>query len=83
MNDAFVMDAWGKAQNAEELMMVGDGNGEFSKAVGIEMDGSGFGLGMRSGRYSLIAEDGKVTVINLEKGGAFEVSSAEKILESL
>ena len=77
------MNAWGESQNAEELMMVGDGNGEFSKAVGIEMDGSGFGLGMRSGRYSLIAEDGKVTVINLEKGGAFEVSSAEKILESL
>ena len=49
VNDAFVMDAWGKSQNAEELMMVGDGNGEFSKAVGIEMDGSGFGLGMRSG----------------------------------
>ena len=83
VNDAFVMDAWGKSQNAEELMMVGDGNGEFSKAVGIEMDGTGFGLGMRSGRYSLIAEDGKVTVINLEKGGGFEVSSAEQILESL
>lgn len=83
VNDAFVMDAWGKAQNAEELMMVADGNGELTAALGLEMDGSGFGLGTRSIRYSLIAEDGKITALNLEKGGAFEVSSAEKILEAL
>ena len=83
VNDAFVMDAWGKSQNAEELMMVADGNGEFTRAMGLEMDGSGFGLGTRSIRYSLIAEDGKITALNLEKGGAFEVSSAEKILEAL
>lgn len=83
VNDAFVMDAWGKGQNAEDLLMVGDGNGEFTKAMGLEMDGSGFGLGMRSTRYSLIADDGKITALNLEKGGAFEVSSAEVILEAL
>jgi len=83
VNDAFVMDAWGKGQNAEEIMMVGDGNGELAKAMGLEMDGSGFGLGTRSSRYSLIAEDGKITALNLEKGGAFEVSSAEVIMAAL
>ncbi len=83
VNDAFVMDAWGKSQNAEDLMMVADGNGDFTKAMGVELDGTGFGMGTRSVRYSLIAEDGKITVLNLEKGGAFEVSSAEAILESL
>ena len=83
VNDAFVMDAWGKGQNAEELMMVGDGNGELTAAMGLEMDGSGFGLGMRSSRYSLIAEDGKITALNLEKGGAYEVSSADVILAAL
>lgn len=83
VNDAFVMDAWGKGQNAEELLMVADGNGDFTKALGLEMDASSFGLGTRSSRYSLIAEDGKVTTLNLEKGGAFEVSSAEVILEAL
>ena len=83
VNDAFVMDAWGKGQNAEELMMVADGNGELTKAMGVELDGSGFGLGTRSVRYSLIAEDGKITTLNLEAGGAFEVSSAEAILEAL
>ena len=83
VNDAFVMDAWGKGQNAEELLMVGDGNGEFTKAMGVEMDGSGFGLGTRSVRYSLIAEDGKITALNLEQGGAYEVSSADAILAAL
>ena len=83
VNDAFVMDAWGKAGNAEDLTMVADGNGELAKALGVEMDGSGFGLGTRSMRYSLIAEDGKVTTLNLEKGGAYEVSSGEAILEAL
>ena len=83
VNDAFVMDAWGKAGNAEDLLMVGDGNGDLAGALGDEMDGSGFGLGTRSMRYALIAEDGKVTTLNLEKGGAVEVSSAEAILEAL
>ena len=83
VNDAFVMDAWGKGQNAEEIMMVADGNGEFTNAMGVELDGSGFGLGTRSIRYSLIAEDGKITTLNLEQGGALEVSSAEAILAAL
>lgn len=83
VNDPFVMEAWGKDKNAEELLMVADGNGEFTKAMGLELDGSGFGLGTRSIRYSLIAEDGKITTLNLEQGGAYEVSSAEAILEAL
>jgi peroxiredoxin len=83
VNDAFVMNAWSQGQNAEEIIMAADGNGEFTKAMGLEMDGSGFGLGTRSSRYSLIAEDGRITVLNLEKGGAFEVSSAEAVLAAL
>jgi len=83
VNDAFVMNAWSQGQNAEEIIMAADGNGEFTKAMGLELDGSGFGLGTRSSRYSLIAEDGRITVLNLEKGGAFEVSSAEAVLEAL
>ncbi len=83
VNDAFVMGAWGENANAEELMMVGDGNGEFTKAVGLEMDGSGFGLGTRSQRYAMIVEDGTVTKLAVEDPGQFEVSAAEAILEAL
>lgn len=83
VNDAFVMAAWSKDKNAQELMMVADGNGDFTRAMGLELDGSAFGLGSRSQRYSLIAEDGKITALNVEPGPAFEVSSAEVILETL
>lgn len=83
VNDAFVMDAWGKDKNAEELIMAADGNGDFTKAMGLELDGSGFGLGTRSQRYALIAEDGVITTLNVEQGPGYELSSAEKILESL
>ena len=83
VNDPFVMDAWGKGQNADAIMMAADPEGELANAMGTELDGSGFGLGKRSSRYSLVAEDGKITVLNLEEGGAFEVSSAEAILEAL
>lgn len=83
VNDAFVMDAWGKDKNAEELIMAGDGNGEFTKAMGLELDGSGFGLGMRSQRYALIADNGVVTTLNVEQGPGYELSSAEKILQAL
>ena len=83
VNDAFVMDAWGKDKNAEALVMAGDGNGEFTKALGLEMDGSGFGLGMRSQRYAMIVEDGRVAKLAVEAAGAFEVSKAEAMLEAL
>ena len=83
VNDAFVMDSWGKDKNADALLMVGDGNGEFTSAVGLEMDGSGFGLGTRSQRYAMIVEDGTVTKLSVEEPGQFEVSKAEAILDAL
>jgi len=84
VNDAFVMKAWAKDQGVEsEMIMLADGNGDFTKAVGLEMDGSKFGLGSRSQRYSLIAKDGVVTQLNIEQGGEFKVSSAEYLLEHL
>jgi len=83
VNDAFVMDSWGQDRNAEELVMVGDGNGDFTKALGLEMDGSGFGLGTRSQRYAMVVEDGTVTNLAVEDAGQFEVSKAEAMLEAL
>ena len=83
VNDAFVMGAWGKAGNADALTMVGDGNGDFSKAIGLEMDGSGFGLGTRSQRYAMVIEDGVVDTLAVEAGGQLDVSSAESILKNL
>ncbi len=83
VNDAFVMGAWGDNANAEALLMVGDGNGEFTQAVGLEMDGSGFGLGTRSQRYAMIVDDGTVTKLAVEDPGQFEVSAAEAILAAL
>lgn len=80
VNDAFVMGAWGQSQNAEELLMLGDGNGSFTAALGLELDGSGFGLGTRSQRFAMIVEDGKVTHLNVEAGPGVEVSSAETIM---
>ena len=83
VNDAFVMDSWGKDKNAEQLLMVGDGNGAFTRALGLEMDGSGFGLGTRSQRFAMIVEDGVVTKLAVEAPGKFEVSSAEAIIAAL
>lgn len=83
VNDAFVMDSWGKEKNAENLIMVGDGNGEFTRKLGLEMDGSGFGLGTRSQRYAMVVEDGVVKKLAVEAPGKFEVSKAEAILEAL
>ncbi|MYJ73555.1 MAG: peroxiredoxin [Gammaproteobacteria bacterium] len=83
VNDAFVMDAWGADGNAGELVMAGDGNGDFTAALGLEMDGRGFGLGTRSERYAMIVDDGVVTKLAVEAPGAFEVSKAEAILEAL
>jgi len=83
VNDAFVMGAWGDSANAESLVMVGDGNGDFTNALGLEMDGSGFGLGTRSQRYAMVVEDGTVTTLAVEAPGQFEVSAAEAILAAL
>jgi peroxiredoxin len=83
VNDAFVMDAWGKAQNAEELLMLADGNGEFTTALGLGLDASGFGMGQRSQRFSMLVDDGTVTQLNVEAGAGVDVSSAETILGQL
>ncbi|MCY4427204.1 MAG: peroxiredoxin [Halieaceae bacterium] len=80
VNDAFVMGAWGDAQNASELLMLADGNAEFTAALGLELDGSGFGLGTRSQRFALIADDGIVTHLNVEPGAGIDVSSAETMM---
>jgi peroxiredoxin len=83
VNDGFVMDAWGKAQNAEALLMLADGNGDFTAALGLELDGNGFGMGMRSQRFAMIVEDGAVTHLNVEEGGGVDVSSAESMMALL
>jgi peroxiredoxin len=84
VNDAFVMNAWGKDQKVgDKVMMLADGNGDFSKAVGLTMDGTGYGMGQRSQRYAMVVQDGVVKALNVEAPGAFEVSSAESILKAL
>lgn len=84
VNDPFVMGAWGDAQGVGgKIVMLGDGNGEFTKAVGLEMDGSGFGLGTRSQRYAAVIENGVVTALNVEPGAGLSVSAADAILEVL
>ncbi len=81
VNDVFVMDAWGKSQEAaDKVAMLADGNGAFAKALGLELDGSKFGMGPRSQRYSMVVKDGVVETLNVEEGGAFEVSSADYML---
>jgi len=82
VNDAFVMKSWGEAQNASELLMLGDGDASFTKALGLDMDTAGFG-GVRSQRYSMLIDNGVVTVLNVEQGGEFEVSKAEVMLSAL
>src|SRR5580698_6799510 len=84
VNDAFVMGAWGDQQGSgDKVMMLADGNGDFTRAVGLEMDGTKFGMGKRSQRYAMIVDNGVVTVLNVEAPGAFEVSSAEHMLGQL
>ena len=82
VNDAFVMKSWGEAQNASELLMLGDGDASFTKALGLDMDTAGFG-GVRSQRYSMLIDNGVVSVLNVEQGGEFEVSKAEVMLSAL
>lgn len=84
VNDAFVMDAWGKDQSVgDSVLMLADGNGDVAKALGLDFDASGFGMGTRAQRFAMIVEDGKVTTLNVEEPGAFEVSSAEAMLAAL
>ncbi len=83
VNDAFVMDAWGKAQNADDILMLADGSGNFTQAVGLELDLTDRGLGVRSQRYAMIVEDSVVKELALDEGGKFELSSAEAMLARL
>ena len=84
VNDAFVMGAWGKDQGAgSDVVMLADGNADFTKAIGLELDASGFGMGTRSQRYAVVADDGVVSALHVEAPGAFEVSSAEAVLGTL
>ncbi|MCP9223468.1 peroxiredoxin [Erythrobacter sp. LQ02-29] len=83
VNDAFVMGAWNKADGGENITMLADGNGDFAEALGLTMDGTGFGMGQRSQRYSMIVDDGQVVEMNVEQPGDFSVSSAEHMLGQL
>ena len=84
VNDPFVMAAWAEDQQVgDRVTMLADGNGEFTAAVGLEMDGSGFGLGTRSQRYAMVVQDGVVKTLNIEAPGKYEVSGAETILKQL
>ncbi len=84
VNDAFVMGAWGDERNVgDAVVMAGDGNGDFTRALGLEFDATGFGLGTRSQRYAMVVEDRTVTKLAVEAPGAFEVSKAEAMLEAL
>ncbi len=84
VNDAFVMNAWGKSQQAEgKVDMLADGNADYTKALGLELDASGFGMGTRGQRFSLLAEDGVVKQLNVEDKGEFRVSSADHLLTQL
>ena len=84
VNDAFVMGAWGDQQKVgDKIMMLGDGNGDLTRALGLEMDGSRFGMGKRSQRFAMIVDNGVVKELNVEEPGAFAVSSAEHVLTQL
>jgi len=84
VNDVFVMDAWGKDRGVgETVMMLADGNGEYAYALGLEMDGTAFGMGKRGQRFALVVDDGVATHVAVEQPGKFEVSAAEAILGQL
>lgn len=84
VNDHFVMDAWGKAREVgDKILMLADGNGDFARAMGLDQDSSRFGMGTRTRRYAALIEDGVLKAIHVDQPGRFEVSSAEKILEHL
>ncbi len=84
VNDTFVMDAWGKDRSVgEAVVMLADGNGDYSEALGLSLDASGFGMGKRGQRFAIVVDDGVATHVHVEEGGAFKVSAAEAILEVL
>ncbi len=84
VNDAFVMGAWGQAQNVPEgLLMLADGNGTFTESLGLSLDATGFGMGHRGQRFALVVDDGKVTHVAVEAPGEFKVSAAEAVLAAL
>ena len=84
VNDVFVMDAWGRHSGAEgKIVMLADGNCEYSKALGLELDASGFGMGNRGQRFAVIVDDGVVSNLFLDVGGALEISTAENVLSNL
>ena len=84
VNDVFVMDAWGRHAGAgDSVMMLADGNGDYTRALGLVLDASGFGMGMRGQRFSMVVDDGVVTELNVEEGGALSCSTAEAALEQL
>lgn len=83
VNDAFVLGAWNKAGGSDAITMLADGNGEFAAALGLEMDGTAFGMGKRGQRFSLVVNDGIVEQVNVEAPGDFKVSSAEHMLGQL
>ena len=83
VNDGFVMGEWGRQAGSADIDMLADGNGEFAEALGLTMDASGFGMGKRSQRYSMLVEDGVVKQLNVEEPGAYEVSGAETLLGQL
>lgn len=84
VNDAFVMGAWGEDQNVgDSVLLLADGNAEFAKAVGLELDGTGFGMGVRSQRYAMVLEGGVVTYLGVEQGPGLSVSGADAVLGAL
>jgi peroxiredoxin len=85
VNDAFVMGAWADSQgiSSDKIVMLADGNGDFTRQIGLSMDAKGFGMGERSQRYSMLVRDGVVESLNVEQGGEFKVSSAEHLLGEL
>ncbi|GJD53297.1 Peroxiredoxin [Methylobacterium crusticola] len=84
VNDVFVLDAWSKASGAESMEFLADGNGDFAKAIGLDMDGAGFGLGVRSKRYAMLVDDGVVRALNVEDTPSkADLSGAETLLKSL
>lgn len=83
VNDAFVLNAWNKTDGSDAVTMLADGNGDFVEAIGLTMDGTGFGMGKRGQRFSMVVDDGKVTQLNVEEPGDFKVSSAEHMLGQL